>query len=49
MEITVPVDDEVTTPSELLQAHFTPEQTALPRKLLDKHWNKHGASKAAAA
>ncbi len=49
LNVNLPLDKQLDLGWELLQAHFTPEQTALPRKLLDVYWNKTTSTKAVAA
>lgn len=49
LDVNLPLHEQLDLGWELLKTHFTPEQTALPRKLLDKYWDKAGSSSKAAA
>lgn len=48
LDVNLPLHEQLDLGWALLRLHFTPEQTALPRKLLDKYWDKTTAAKAAA-
>lgn len=48
LNVNLPLHAQLDLGWELLKAHFTPEQTGLPRKLLDKYWNNAASSAKAA-
>lgn len=43
LEVNLPLDEQLDLGWEILKSHFTPEQTGMPRKLVEKYWSESNA------